>query len=78
MFKYYFFLFYVPCYVSCVWPIGNQSFHSFLYFLLTLRLWHQLLGLTKMSWDLPRSIGDMVTISLRGLVISIEVRPFNN
>lgn len=73
MFKYYFlhffiykkvfifiFLhFYVP--LLCILCVENQEsiISFFLYILLTLRLWLMLLDLTKMSWDQPRSIGDM-------------------
>ena len=50
---------------------GESIDYLFLHCPLTLRLWHKLFSLAKMDWALPRSIGDMMTISFRGLGTSI-------
>ena len=55
---------------------GESINHLFLHCLLTLGLWHKLFNLANMVWMPPRSIGDMMIISFRGLRNSLRGKTF--
>ena len=51
---------------------GESVDHLFLHCLITLGLWYKLFSLVRMDWVPPRSICDMMIISLRGLGSSVR------
>ena len=57
---------------------GESIDQFFLHCPLALKLWYKLFGLTKMDWTLPKSIYDMMTISLKDWEALREAQHYGN
>ena len=57
---------------------GESVDHFFLHCPLALKLWYKLFRLTKMDWTLPKSIYDMITISLKDWEALREAQHYGN